>query len=257
MPRYAMKIEYNGAPFAGWQRQDGLPTVQGAIEQALAKLEPRAHTIAAAGRTDSGVHAYAQVAHCDMARDWAPERLMGALNFHLKPLPVAILDLRPVHEDWHARFSAHERRYIFRLLSRRAPATHEAGLVWQVGHDLDIDAMRAGAAHLIGRHDFTTFRASQCQADSPVKTLDELRIEQAPANGGREIRFYLRARSFLHNQVRSFVGTLERVGAGAMAPEAVKSALEACDRAACGPVCPPQGLYLAGVGYEDDPFEAR
>ncbi|OUS22336.1 tRNA pseudouridine(38-40) synthase TruA [Rhodobacterales bacterium 59_46_T64] len=254
MPRYAMKIEYNGAPFAGWQRQDGLPTVQGAIEEALAKLEPRAHTIAAAGRTDSGVHALAQVAHCDMERDWAPERLMGALNFHLKPQPVAILDLRPVADDWHARFSAHERRYVFRLLSRRAPATHDAGLVWQVGHELDLGLMQAGAAHLIGRHDFTTFRASQCQADSPIKTLDALRIEEMPTNGGREYRFYLRARSFLHNQVRSFVGTLERVGAGAMPPENVKTALEARDRAACGPVCPPQGLYLAGVGYADDPF---
>ncbi|QFT79773.1 tRNA pseudouridine synthase A [Roseovarius sp. THAF27] len=254
MPRYALKVEYHGAPFAGWQRQADQPSVQGAIEDALARLEPRPHTIAAAGRTDAGVHGLAQVAQCDMAKDWDPFRLSEALNYHLKPLPVAILDCAQVADDWHARFSAIERRYLFRLLVRRAPATHDKGLVWRVQNALDVEAMREGAAHLVGHHDFTTFRSTICQAKSPVKTMDEIAISQVEGLGGREIQFRLRARSFLHNQVRSIVGTLERVGAGAWAPNQVKAALEARDRAACGPVCPPQGLYLAGVGYPEDPF---
>lgn len=254
MPRYALKVEYHGAPFAGWQRQADLPSVQGAIEAALARLEPRAHTIAAAGRTDAGVHGLAQVAHCDMERDWEPFRLSEALNHHLKPNPVAIVDCALVDDDWHARFSALERRYLFRLLMRRAPATHDAGLVWQVKNPLDVGAMQAAAAHLVGRHDFTTFRSSICQAASPLKTLDLLEVRAVEGRSGPEVQFDVRARSFLHNQVRSFVGTLERVGAGAWSPDDVKAALEAKDRAACGPVCPPQGLYLAGVGYPVDPF---
>ncbi|MFO7770371.1 MAG: tRNA pseudouridine(38-40) synthase TruA [Roseovarius gahaiensis] len=254
MPRYALKVEYDGAPFVGWQRQVDQPSVQGSIEAALARLEPGPHNIAAAGRTDAGVHGLAQVAHCDLTKDWTPFRLSEALNYHLKPEPVAIVACARVDDDWHARFSAVERRYLFRLLMRRAPATLDKGLVWQVPHELDIAAMREGAAHLLGHHDFTTFRSSICQAQSPVKTLDALEIERVEGVGGPELQFHLRARSFLHNQVRSFVGTLERVGAGAWAPEDVKHALEARDRAACGPVCPPQGLYLAGVGYPDDPF---
>ncbi|MCE8520287.1 tRNA pseudouridine(38-40) synthase TruA [Ruegeria pomeroyi] len=254
MPRYALKVEYLGAPFAGWQRQKDLPSVQGAIEAALARLEPGPHTIAAAGRTDAGVHGLGQVAHCDLTRDWDPFRLSEALNWHLKPQPVAITAAARVAEDWHARFSATERQYLFRLLMRRAPATHDAGLVWQVGHRLDARAMQAAADLLLGRHDFTTFRSSICQAASPVKTLDELRVEEVQSFSGAEIRFHVRARSFLHNQVRSFVGTLERVGAGAWAPEDVRRALEARDRAACGPVCPPQGLYLARVGYPEPVF---
>ncbi|HEY0275452.1 MAG TPA: tRNA pseudouridine(38-40) synthase TruA [Paenirhodobacter sp.] len=254
MPRYALQIEYHGAPFAGWQRQADQPSVQGAIEAALARLEPGPHTIAAAGRTDAGVHATAQVAHADLARDWDPFRLAEALNHHLKPLPVAIIAAAQVDGEFHARFSACERRYLFRLTARRAPVTHDKGLVWQVRNPLDLAAMRAGAAHLIGHHDFTTFRSSMCQAASPVKTLDEIRIEEHDIPQGREYRFHLRARSFLHNQVRSIVGTLERVGAGSLPPEAVRDALAARDRAACGPVCPPQGLYLCGVGYAQDPF---
>lgn len=254
MPRYAFKIEYNGAPFAGWQRQAEQPSVQGAIEAALARLEPRAHTIAAAGRTDAGVHATGQVAHADLEKDWDPFRLSEALNFHLKPAPVAILACARVADDWHARFSATERRYLFRLVQRRAPMTLEKGLVWRVQNPLEAEAMREGARHLIGHHDFTTFRSSICQAASPVKTLDEISIEEITHPDAREFRFRLRARSFLHNQVRSIVGTLERVGAGAWAPDDVKTALDAANRAACGPVCPPQGLYLTGVGYADDPF---
>jgi tRNA pseudouridine38-40 synthase len=254
MSRYALKVEYQGAPFAGWQRQKDQPSVQGAIEAALARLEPGPHTIAAAGRTDAGVHGLGQVAHCDLSKDWDPFRLSEALNHHLKPAPVAIVAAARVDDDWHARFSAVERQYLFRILQRRAPATHDKGQVWRVNNSLDVDAMREGAAHLIGLHDFTTFRSSICQAASPVKTLDELRIERVQGFSGPEIHFHVRARSFLHNQVRSFVGTLERVGAGGWSPDDVKTALEACDRAACGPVCPPQGLYLAHVGYPDDPF---
>lgn len=254
MPRYALKIEYHGGPFAGWQVQANQSTVQGTIHDALARLEPRAHAIAAAGRTDAGVHALAQVAHCDMEKDWTPFRLMEALNHHLKPHPIAILDIARVSDDWHARFSAQERRYLFRLLMRRAPATHLAGLVWRVGLDLDEVAMQTAANYLLGNHDFTTFRATNCQADSPVKTLDHLQVTRVETRYGPEIHFDVRARSFLHNQVRSFVGTLERVGAKSWAPEDIITALEARNRAACGPVCPPYGLYLAKVDYPDDPF---
>ncbi|MCC5956226.1 MAG: tRNA pseudouridine(38-40) synthase TruA, partial [Natronohydrobacter sp.] len=249
MPRYALQIEYDGRPFCGWQAQAGLPSVQEAIETALARLEPDLPRIAAAGRTDTGVHATGQVAHCDMTRDWDAFRLMEALNHHLRPLPVAVRACARVGDDFHARFSAHERRYLFRLLTRRAPPTFDAGRVWHIKHTLDLDAMRDAAAHLIGLHDFTTFRASQCQAASPVKTLDALDIALVEGLSGPEIQFSLRARSFLHNQVRSIVGTLERVGAGAWTPADVKAALEARDRAACGPVSPPDGLYLTGVGY--------
>ncbi|EBA10760.1 tRNA pseudouridine(38-40) synthase TruA [Roseobacter sp. CCS2] len=254
MPRYALLVEYHGAPFAGWQRQNDQPSVQGAIEAALAKLEPRDHTIAAAGRTDAGVHATGQVAHCDMERDWDPFRLSEALNFHLKPAPVAIVNCAQVADDWHARFDAVERQYLFRLMSRRAPLTSDAGQMWRVKHPLDADAMQAGADQLLGQHDFTTFRSSICQAKSPVKTLDALRVEALPHANGTEYRFHVRARSFLHNQVRSFVGTLERVGAEAWTPDDVGKALAAKDRSACGPVCPPQGLYLAAVKYPENPF---
>lgn len=254
MPRYALRIEYHGAPFAGWQRQTDQVTVQGAIEAALARLEPRAHKIAAAGRTDAGVHALAQVAHCDMEADWAPFRLSEALNYHLKPAPVAIVDCARVADDWHARFSASQRQYLFRILMRRAPATHQEGLVWQVKHELDTDAMQRAANHLIGHHDFTTFRSTICQADSAMKTLDKLTVTQVDTPHGREMHFDVRARSFLHNQVRSFVGTLERVGTGAWSPDRVAQALAQRTRTACGPVCPPQGLYLAHVVYPDAPF---
>ena len=257
MPRYALKIEYDGGPFNGWQRQSGgQRTVQGALEQALAQLDAP-QTIAAAGRTDAGVHATGQVAHCDLTKDWDTFRLMGAINAHLRPAPVSVVAAVQVPDDFHARFSARERRYLFRLVQRRAPVTHDRGLVWQVLHPLSLDAMQAGAAHLIGHHDFTTFRSALCQASSPMKTLDAVGITQHHYPHGTEYRFSLRARSFLHNQVRSIVGTLERVGAGSWQPVDVKTALAAKDRAACGPVCPPQGLYLTGVGYPDDPFSQK
>jgi len=254
MPRFALKIEYHGKPFAGWQKQRDVPSVQQAIEDALLKIEPNCEGIQGAGRTDAGVHAYAQVAHLDLLKNWEPFRLSEALNYHLKPQPVSILQAAEVSDDFHARFDAIEREYTFRLLSRRAPATHEAGLVWQINHPLDLDAMREGATHLIGKHDFTTFRSTVCQALSPVKTLDVLDIEAIPVGYGTEYKFSIRARSFLHNQVRSFVGSLEHVGAGRWDPIDVKYALEATDRAACGTVCPPHGLYLAKVTYPNDPF---
>ena len=254
MPRFAFKIEYHGAPFSGWQRQNDRPSVQGAIEAALAKIAPGPHQTAAAGRTDAGVHATGQVAHCDLARDWLPFRLSEALNFHLKPNPVAILDVARVADDWHARFSAIQRQYHFRLLMRRAPATHAAGLVWQVKTGLDLEAMRDAAQVLLGTHDFTTFRSTICQSKSPIKTLDSIEINAVDGPCGPEVHFDVRARSFLHNQVRSLVGTLERVGLGTWGTNDVRRALEARDRAACGPVCPPYGLYLAGVSYRNDPF---
>ncbi len=254
MPRYALKIEYDGAPFSGWQRQKSLPSVQGAVEAALARLQPDPPLISAAGRTDAGVHATGQVAHCDLKRDWDPFRLSEAINYHLKPAPVAVVACAHVNEDFHARFSAQERRYMFRLISRRAPLTLEAGQAWRIGHALDLAAMREGAARLLGTHDFTTFRSTGCQAKSPVKTLDELRVEEILRPDGVEYRFHVRARSFLHNQVRSFVGTLEQVGAGNWSADDVSAALQARDRAACGPVSPPQGLYLTHVRYEPDPF---
>ena len=254
MPRYALKIEYDGAPFVGWQRQQSQVSVQGSIEKALSNLENKEHAITGAGRTDAGVHAKCQVAHCDLDKEWEPFRLSEALNFHLRPLPIAVIDCALVDKDWHARFSALERKYLFRLLVRRAPSTHEAGLVWQIGHSLDLSKMIEASKYLLGKHDFTTFRSSICQAKSPIKTLDEIKIDRIEGWSGDEFRFQLRARSFLHNQVRSFVGTLERVGAGSWDPVDVKKALEAKDRSACGPVSPPHGLYLTDVVYEPNPF---
>lgn len=255
MPRYALMIEYDGGPFQGWQRQsDTQPSVQGCLEAALARLHPWPHVVAGAGRTDAGVHATGQVAHVDLPRDWDVTRLSGAINAHLRPWPVAVLRAAAVPDDFHARFSARERRYLFRLLARRAEPVLERGRVWQVPNPLDLGAMQAAAAHLIGKHDFTTFRSSLCQAASPVKTLDEIAISAADVPGGVEYRFTLRARSFMHNQVRSIVGSLERVGSGKWQPDRMRAALEARDRTACGPVCPPQGLHLTGVGYPDDPF---
>lgn len=257
MPRFAFKIEYDGAPFKGWQRQTNLPSVQGAVEDALRMLEPSFETIAAAGRTDTGVHATGQVAHADLVKDWDPFRLGEALNYHLKPLPVAVLEAAVVADDWHARFSAIERRYLFRLVARRAPLTHDKGRVWQINHTLDVGAMQEAAAMLVGQHDFTTFRSTICQAASPVKTLDEARVEWFDIPYGTEYRFEFRARSFLHNQIRSFVGSLVQVGTGTWAPRGMREALEARDRAACGPVCPPEGLYLTEVRYPETPFTVQ
>jgi len=254
MPRYALKIEYNGQGFHGWQRQQGLPSVQGTLELALLALEPDLPGLVAAGRTDTGVHGLGQVAHCDMHKDWICERLKAALNFHIRPHHISIIDCVEVAPDWHARFSAVGRDYLFRLVCRSAPVTHDVGRVWQTRHNLDVPTMREAVKYLLGTHDFTTFRSTMCQANSPIKTLDAINISERDYTNGKEIQFSVQAKSFLHNQVRSLVGTLERVGAKSWTPERVKQALEAADRAACGPVCPPDGLYLKNVRYPQDPF---
>ena len=254
MHRFALKLEYDGRPFSGWQRQRNGRSVQQSLEEALRRLDPEAPPVVGAGRTDSGVHATGQVAHCDLGKAWEPDRLKAAINAHLRPDPVSVLRTAAVSGDFSARFSAVERTYAYKLVSRRAPLALKAGLAWWVPSELDGPAMQEGASHLVGRHDFTTFRSAHCQAESPVKTLDCARVDWKEGSDGTDFIFRFRARSFLHRQVRSFVGTLERVGARAWSPGEVADALHACDRARCGPVAPPDGLYLSGVRYEPDPF---
>lgn len=249
MPRYKLTLEYHGQPFVGWQRQRVGRSVQGTIEQALARLDPAPGPVQGAGRTDAGVHATGQVAHCDLARDWDPFRLSEALNHHLRPDPVAVLTAERAAPDFHARFDAVFRHYRYRIVCRRAPLALGAGLAWHLRHDLDLEPMRAAAAILTGRHDFTTFRSAHCQAPSPVRTLDHFEVGKISTRDHHEFVFELGARSFLHNQVRSLVGTLERVGAGKWSVNKVKTALEARARSACGPVAPPQGLTLVQVDY--------
>ena len=255
MGRYALRMEYHGADYAGWQRQDGQLSVQEVLETALSGLEPAGPTgTVAAGRTDSGVHAWGQVVHCDLSRNWDPLRLREALNAHLRGERVRVLEVAAVGGDFSTRHSAVERTYVYRILSRRPAPAIEDGLVWHVRHELDIEAMRSGAAHLVGRHDFTTFRSVHCQAESPIRTLDSLVPELRPRRHGSEIVITARARSFLHRQIRSVAGSLERVGAGAIHPDAIAGMLAARDRSACGPVAPARGLYLAEVKYRPDPF---
>jgi tRNA pseudouridine38-40 synthase len=244
--RYRITLEYDGGPFAGWQRQENGPSVQAALETAIFKLSAEQATVAGAGRTDAGVHALGQVAHFDLEKTFAPEKLRDALNYHLRPDPVTVLEARIAADEFHARFSATSRLYQFRILNRRAPPVLERGRVWHVARELDADAMQASARHLIGKHDFTTFRAAECQAQSPVKTLDTLNVRRA----GEEIHIEAKARSFLHHQIRSIAGTLKLVGEGKWHPREVASALAACDRSRCGPVAPPDGLYLVQVDYD-------
>lgn len=245
MSRYRITIEYDGTPFVGWQSQASGTAVQDALERAIHAFTREMVRVKGAGRTDAGVHARGQVAHFDLAREWEPFRVREAMNFHLKPAPVVVLDCEAAAADFDARFSARGRHYLYRLLPRRAPPALDKHRVWWWPGALDSEAMRAAAAHLIGRHDFTTFRAAQCQAQSPVKTLDQLDVAVA----GEEILVTASARSFLHNQVRSMVGTLKLVGEGKWRPEAVATALAARDRAQCGPVAPAGGLYLMRVDY--------
>jgi tRNA pseudouridine38-40 synthase len=245
MPRYRILIEYDGTPFFGWQRQADGPSVQGALEEAIFRFSGEGTSVRGAGRTDAGVHALGQVAHFEIQKDGEPFRVREALNFHLKPAPIAVLDCAIVPHDFDARHSATARHYRYRILSRRAPPALDRDRVWWVPYALDAEAMHAAARVLLGRHDFTTFRAAQCQANSPLRTLDRIEV----ARDGEEIRIEASARSFLHNQVRSMVGSLKHVGEGKWRSADLKAALEARNRAACGPVAPPSGLFLVSVDY--------
>ena len=246
MRRFKLTLEYDGSAFVGWQRQDNGMSVQQALEEAVFKTCGETVTSHAAGRTDAGVHATGQVAHIDVEKEFAPEKLQAALNFHFKPWPVAIVAAEIAPPDFHARFSATGRAYLYRIVNRRPPLTIEEGRAWLVNAPLDAAAMHEAAQVLIGKHDFSTFRASLCQAQSPVKTLTRLSVSRA----GEEIDIIAEARSFLHHQVRNIVGTLRLVGEGKWSKDDVRRALEARDRTKGGPTAPPQGLYLTGVKYD-------
>jgi tRNA pseudouridine38-40 synthase len=245
MPRYRLTLEYDGGPFAGWQRQDNGPSLQAALEDAVFKLSGERVTLHGAGRTDAGVHAQGQVAHFDLAKEFPADTVRDALNAHLRPRPVAVLDAALAAPDFHARFSAVARHYEYRILCRRAPPVLDRGRVWHVSRALDAAAMAEAARAFLGQHDFTTFRAAECQANTPVKTLDRFEVSAR----GDEILFSTRARSFLHHQVRSMVGTLKLVGEGKWRPGDVARSLAARDRARCGPVAPADGLTLVRVDY--------
>ncbi len=245
MPRYKLVVEYDGTPYVGWQFQAIGRSVQQAIEEAILKFTGEAIRIQAAGRTDAGVHATHQVVHVDLARDWRPDTVRDAINAHLKPEPVAILAVTAVGPDFSARMSAVKRHYLYRIVNRRPHAALDQNRVWQVPQRLDAEAMHEAAQLLVGKHDFSTFRASECQAASPVKTVDRLDVERI----GDEIRLFASARSFLHHQVRSITGSLVQVGGGKWSAADLRAALEAKDRKRCGPMAPASGLYLIGVDY--------
>ncbi len=245
MPRYKLTVEYDGTPFAGWQRQANGRAVQETIEDAIAAFSGERVTIGGAGRTDAGVHALAQVAHVDLAKDWPADTVLDALNFHLQPEPVAVLAAELAADEFDARFSAKARHYLYRIVNRRPPLTVDAGRAWRVKAPLDAETMDAAGQRLTGTHDFTTFRNANCQAKSPVKTLDRLSVRRQ----GQEIVIEASARSFLHSQVRSIVGSLRLVGDGSWSADDLAAALAAKDRKACGPVAPAEGLYLLRVDY--------
>ena len=248
MPRYKLIIEYDGTPFSGWQVQPAETSVQGVLQEAIFRFTGERVVVKGAGRTDAGVHALGQVAHIDLTRDWDAGRVRDAINFHLKPATCAVLTCAQVAPTFDARFSAVARHYVYRILTRRARPVLDRDRVWWITHSLDLEAMQAASRELVGRHDFTTFRAAQCQAASPMRTLDRLDVAQE----GGEIVIRTSARSFLHNQVRSMTGTLKLVGEGKWTPGDVGSALAARDRARCGPVAPASGLYLERVDYPND-----
>ena len=245
MTRYKLTVEYDAAPFVGWHRQDNGASVQQALEDAVTGFCGETVLVEGAGRTDAGVHALGQVAHVDIEKETDAGTVRDALNYHLRGVPVSVLGAEAVDDDFHARFSAKERSYLYRILDRRPPPAVDQGRVWWVPVDLDAEAMHAAAQCLIGYHDFSTFRAAQCQADSPVKTLDDLRVTRA----GDEIHIRARARSFLHHQVRNFAGTLRLVGEAKWSADDVAAALAAKDRTRGGPTAPPEGLYLVSVAY--------
>ena len=243
--RWKLTIEYDGRPFMGWQSQPHGPSVQDAVEEAVAKFSGETPRLHAAGRTDAGVHALGQVAHFDLKRAAEPRTIRNALNAHLRPRPISILSAEEAPPGFHARLSARQRRYRYVVLNRPARPALDEGRVWHVPVALNVEKMREAAAHLLGKHDFTSFRAAECQAKSPVKTLDRFEIEQ----DGDKLLFHTEARSFLHHQVRNMVGTLMLVGRGKWRAGQVAEALKACDRSAAGPTAPPEGLYLVGVDY--------
>jgi tRNA pseudouridine38-40 synthase len=246
VPRYRLTIEYDGGAYVGWQAQANGPSVQAALEAAAEAFAGEAVRVSGAGRTDTGVHATGQVAHLDLGRDFPANTVREAMNAHLWPALVTVLSAEQVDDEFHARFSAVGRRYLYRILDRRPPPALLRGKVWHVRKPLDAEAMHAAAQALVGRHDFTTFRDAACQAKSPVKTLDLAEVTRA----GEEVRLVFAARSFLHRQVRSMTGTLVEVGAGRWSVDDVRRVLQAADRAACAPVAPPEGLYLTEVVYE-------
>ena len=246
MTRWKLTIEYDGGPFVGWQRQANGPSVQAALEDAVFRFTQEEALVQGAGRTDSGVHAMGQVAHVDIEKNVDGDTVRDAINFHLRPNPVSVLSTQVVGGEFHARFSATRRAYLYRILDRRSSPAIEAGRVWHVARRLNVDAMHEAAQTLIGHHDFTSFRAKDCQANSPMRTLDRLDVRRV----GDEIHIDTEARSFLHHQVRNLTGTLKWVGDGKWSPRDVRIALEACDRAAAGETAPAEGLYLMEVGYE-------
>jgi tRNA pseudouridine38-40 synthase len=245
LPRFKLTIEYDGAPFVGWQWQDEGLSVQAVLTAAVTAFSGETVTVHGAGRTDAGVHAVGQVAHIDLSRDWRTDRVRDAINAYLRPHPVAVLRVEKVADDFNARFSARKRHYLYRIINRRPDLTIDRGRAWRVPRPLDVEAMHAAAQQLLGRHDFTTFRAAECQAKSPVKTLDRLDVMRV----GEEVHVRTAARSFLHNQVRSMVGSLALVGDDKWRARDLKAALDARDRTKCGPVAPPDGLYLVSVEY--------
>ncbi len=245
MPRYRLTLEYDGTPFSGWQRQADMPSVQQALEEAIARFSGETVVTEAAGRTDAGVHALGQVVHFDLEREWDANRIREALNFHLKPNPVAVLESTLVPKEFEARFSATARHYEYLILNRRARPALEQHRVWHVPVPLDAEAMHEAAQLVIGKHDFTTFRDSQCQAKSPVKTLDRMAVRREADH----VVVTASARSFLHHQVRSMVGSLKLVGEGRWQPRDMRAALDARDRARCGMIAPADGLYLTRVDY--------
>lgn len=246
MPRYRFTVEYDGSAYNGFQAQKDQPTVQGALEAAIKAFSGQDVRIAAAGRTDTGVHATGQTCHVDLDKDWPARTVMNAMNAHMLDEAVSVLDCVPVGDDWHARFTANGRKYLYRILNRPGRPAIDQGRVWHVKKELDAEAMNVAAQYLLGQHDFTTFRDAQCQAQSPIKTMDVARVTRV----GQEVHLVFEARSFLHRQVRSMTGSLAEVGLGRWTPEQFKAALDAADRKRCGPVAPSDGLYLTGVTYD-------